>query len=507
MNKSILAVIVVAMVIVAAVGAFVLLSDEESDETANYTGISTADELLAMEVNGEYKLLNDIEMSGVTWDVKDFSGKFDGKGFAITDLTLAGAADQGLFKEMSGKVNNLILKDVSIQGNAAGAIAIKNTGTITNCKVTGEIVGAGKVGGLVSSNEGMISSCTNEAEVTGSGEEIGGIVGNSAVSVSDCKNFGDVTGLAVVGGIAGTSKGVANCQNEGDVESTCVMNAFAYAGGVVGTSNGDVVGCMNKGDVTSKTNNIRRVGGIAGAVLSDADVKDNTNFGNVSGGNSVGGIVGLFGHKTENAENVISGNINEGNVSGLNFVGGIIGCIEFTTDVNAKVTVSNCNNRTDANISSTTNHVGGIVGYMSAQATDTGTKAVIKDCVNDGALETTNTTSTAGGIVATIYNISTDVLNCTNSRSITIGGSLGGIIGNYDTATGVVMTGTVSGCKNTGKLTATTVATLVGGIAGQTLRSATVTFADNSNNGELDGPSGFTSGQIVANPNGLTVIS
>jgi len=503
MNKMILAAVAVAVVAVAAAGAFVLMSDDgEVDETANYTGISNSDELLAMEANGEYKLLNDIDMNGVAWDVKDFSGKLDGKGFAIVDLSIAGSGDWGLFNVMSGKVNNLTMKDILVQGNAAGAIAVKNTGTITNCKVTGEVIGSAKVGGIASVNEGTISSCTNEADILGTGEEVGGIVGNSAVSVSDCKNLGDVTGLSKVGGIAGTSKGISNSQNEGNIKSTAPASSLTRTGGVVGVSQGEIRGCTNRGNITATASDSIRMGGIAGEISTNADVKDNTNYGNVTGGNGVGGIAGLFTHSVPDAKNFISGNANEGEISSSNFTGGIIGLVKFEGNINAELTISGCENRAAAVLSSTKNHTGGIIGYIESAPADTGTKAFIIGCSNKADMDITTANTTVGGIVATIWNINIDVTNCTNSGKLKAEGSVGGIIGNYNADT--ARSGTVSGCENTGDLTAaniTGVVSKVGGITGQTIGTTTVTFSGCSSTGVLSGPFDTLFGKIVGNPN------
>lgn len=142
-------------------------------------------------VNNEwtFRLLKDIEIK--TWNdglnnaavITNFSDIFDGQGHTISGIKLIGnAANTGFFGTLSGKVQNLKLEDINVEGTTEiGAIAGFNTGTITNCQVKGfsVVVGTNNVGGLVGNNTGTINGCTSSAIVAGpTSNSVGLLVGS-----------------------------------------------------------------------------------------------------------------------------------------------------------------------------------------------------------------------------------------------------------------------------------------------------------------------------------------
>lgn len=58
-----------------------------SDDT-DYTEISTAEELMNMSPDGNYRLIADIDLSGIEWKPMVFTGHFDGNSFAILNATV-----------------------------------------------------------------------------------------------------------------------------------------------------------------------------------------------------------------------------------------------------------------------------------------------------------------------------------------------------------------------------------------------------------------------------------
>lgn len=58
--------------------------------TSEYKEIRTASELVeaAKSASGNYKLMTDIDMTGVEWTPWDFSGTFDGNGHSILNLSV-----------------------------------------------------------------------------------------------------------------------------------------------------------------------------------------------------------------------------------------------------------------------------------------------------------------------------------------------------------------------------------------------------------------------------------
>jgi hypothetical protein len=168
-----------------------------------------------------FVLISDIDASSSTeWDNDsgfspigdtvniDFSGRFNGRGHQITNLTIKrdSTVYVGFFGYTSGVVDSLILADCSIYGKGhVGGIAGASFGQISRCKVTGKVAGSiSFVGGIAGTiDSGSISGCIGKGEVVGQ-NYIGGIVGsNVKSSVYGCSFSGKITGKGYVAGIAG----------------------------------------------------------------------------------------------------------------------------------------------------------------------------------------------------------------------------------------------------------------------------------------------------------------
>ena len=63
---------------------------ETAENTGDITEIHTAAELVKASENqtGSYRLMADIDMTGIDWTPWDFSGKFDGNGYTILNLSV-----------------------------------------------------------------------------------------------------------------------------------------------------------------------------------------------------------------------------------------------------------------------------------------------------------------------------------------------------------------------------------------------------------------------------------
>ncbi len=132
---------------------------------------------------------------------------------------------------------------------------------------SGSITSGYSAGGIIGTIEGAsnISNCQNYADVVGA-EFAGGIIGVSNTSptvrttISDCQNFGFVTGY-IAGGIAGVSSYITNCQNNGQIQANSNTNGTpSYLGGIAGICVGYIIKCSNNGGVFSGS----EVGGICG---------------------------------------------------------------------------------------------------------------------------------------------------------------------------------------------------------------------------------------------------
>ena len=228
----------------------------EGTEEAPYLISSGADlAYLASSVNGgnnyssKYiSLTKNVNMNFKAWTSigktsdKVFSGIFDGKNFAIENVT-----------------------DAFIE-YAAGA-------TVKNLTLSVKIQKTTIVGGLISITKDTactVENVTVKGSVSGSVANVAGVVGNAqgATTIRNCKNYADITstlgsGLAFAGGILGSSAStivIDSCENYGTITAKGAM-----VGGIAGlprkAANSYVTGCKNFGNVTGSA----QVGGIAGA--------------------------------------------------------------------------------------------------------------------------------------------------------------------------------------------------------------------------------------------------
>ena len=166
-----------------------------------------------------------------------FNGIFDGKNNEIRNIyqnynDSSNYKDGGLF----GITNNGEIKNLSITGNIinntwhAGGISSGGTSNITNCKNYANITGYNMVGGICAypyGNDVIINNCINYGNIKITGKEY---------------QYGGAGGI--VGWLA-TNKNVVieNCINEGNlIGNVNKAGIVAYSGG------GKIINCINKGN-------------------------------------------------------------------------------------------------------------------------------------------------------------------------------------------------------------------------------------------------------------------
>lgn len=183
------------------------------------------------------ELANDIDLAGYNWtpigntDSIVFAGTFNGNNHKITGMNIHASYGQyiGLFGYVTGTVQNVQVEgsiDVSNTSTLyVGGIVgcLDSSGEVRNCLAVINTEAAGQkrlyVGGVVGFNQGTVNLCWNRGSVQGIGSDVrttwvGGVVGVG--SVTNCANFGTVTGNGSTGGIS-DSGNVANSYNLGDV--------------------------------------------------------------------------------------------------------------------------------------------------------------------------------------------------------------------------------------------------------------------------------------------------
>ncbi len=353
-----------------------------------------------------------------------FAGTFDGGNYKISNLTISYGIKEddplydygGLFGYVTGSVKKVTLENVNLKaasdsmGGIAGALG--TNATIEDCGVSGVISGAeydneaygSFVGGIVGYSEGTIKGCTSSCTISDALYQVGGIAGGTdGGTITGCKNTGSIKGLGMTGGIVGEAD---------DSEITDCSNS------------GTVTGEKN----TTNTRENRRVGGIVGDTQA-------TTIANC-----------------ENTGTVTAEELTE--------VGGIVGYLYYGS------TVEGCSNAGGVKGGDST---GGIVGFASAYSTE---GYEVKNCTNTGPVDGD---SGVGGVVgvSTANNNSSstqEIVGCTNSGAVSGESDVGGIVGEHNSDEVITSSGTkaatVSGCVNTGAVSATGTSSTAGAIVG-----------------------------------------
>lgn len=453
------------------------------DYTPVYETIRTVDDLVAISGSGRnYKLQNDIDLTGYgNWSpIKNFIGELNGDNYSIIGLTISGTSvsNQGLFASLGSYtvVKNLKINasfDLKGECTNIGIVAGSNSGSIENVTTTGTI-------------NAEFSTC------------VGGIAGYSTKYINNSKNKANINGYKRVGGIVGEYK---------------------Y------TSDGQLSGNSNEGNIIAKNNSI---GGIIGYAHGDygstseyyyTTIKSNSNYGNIySDGLNVGGIVGycdseqsFYGYRSILT---IASSVNSGNIEGSSNVGGILG---YATAVNQINTSEN-----HGSVTARGNYVGGYVGYGEgvnvSYATNNskisgngyvggiaGLAKSITHCENTGEIESLSATLEDQNLIACVGGIAgvvSSAENCINKSNIVIshnGNKVGGIVGEYRYSSNTNLTN----CTNEGTISAkgNSVGGIIGLAQGKYGSSSEHYYSkleNNINKGDIESPGDCVGGIIGA---------
>lgn len=466
--------------------------------------------LSSPETAKDYRIGKDLDLSGKTIPVIPvLSNILDGQGHTISNWTsstslcdtiAAGAAVKGLVFDSSCKF--------TMNGEDAnfGFVAKVNEGTIENvtnkANVVIEKVSKGYKGVICGESKGSIKNCSNTGSVTFEGDVhtdgsvyFGAIAGRTvgeSVKAEACSNSGEISfkfnGVlsqsAYVAGVLGavnSNSKVLKCENSGNLSLKVLgSNTNAHIAGIVCYAGGEVGGCVNKGNVSLRSESADGMAdggvkgtGVAGVATyvgwSGNNVTDNHNYGDITfvagfsnGYQTVGSatkyssnVAGVFGHAYKCG--IINSN-NEGTVSST------FGCIEkcptagFNTTARQSVggiiasswgVIENCTNKGNVVVdwrTSTHNaglaknfvaQIGGINGgdYHSDQIS-----AVIRNCTNEGNLNIVCDAAGANNAIGGISGWPTkenatgkSVENSVNKGNITVDGfsksRIGGISG------------------------------------------------------------------------------
>lgn len=247
--------------------------------------INSAEDMAKMHdnPNGYYRLTRDIDMStystGDGWKpVPEFYGKFDGRGYIISNLTVSRASETycGLFGQVKSgaTINNLKLENVNVSGgDYTGAIAGACSGNVTNCSISGRVSSQGLyVGGVFGLYEnGVAQNIVANVSVDGS-QNVGGLIGNiTSGTVQCCSENGNVNGITNVGGVVGRIAPLSDVILS-QLYGNGTIIATENAGGAIGqieiqnSSKLTVQDSYVSGQVSACNNN---VGGFVGSAITN----------------------------------------------------------------------------------------------------------------------------------------------------------------------------------------------------------------------------------------------
>ena len=369
---------------------------EKSDQTAIIIYNPATLAAIKNAPNAAYILVCDIDMTGVAWTPFAFGGTLDGNDFAIKNLTVSTTGgNAGMFTAVSGTVKDLTFKNLSVTSTAYEAA---------------------QIGGVCGHLSGTLSGITVES----------GTVRNSGFGTTGANLHGQIHGLtATLGGLVGLSDGtIIGCVSRAQVTSTTAPEGFAV-GGIAGfIRNGWIENAINYGSAESYT---QYLGGIAGVCWYEATLRGLENYGDISGTSYVGGVFGLLKHHF--GEDYQVANLkNHGAVIGDSIVGGIVG--EFNLYWEKRftetfyITVFENTGDVTARAGSGVAAVGGIFGRVNSQSfyTDGALVLAMSNLDNSGAITSRGGTGVGGYIGHFLYTRS----SCTfiaSTQNGTISGS------------------------------------------------------------------------------------
>ncbi len=384
----------------------------EKDAKGRYI-ISTAYDLAYVSENiaelhtADFIMTNNVDMSVVdgfapigTTDIA-FSGKFDGNGKTVSNLTIDGTAKVGLFGAIDGAtVKNITFKnaEVSAKGGYVGVLAGHITGdaTVENITVDGAKIASSDL------YAGVIFGAVNGGE------------GSTALSGLTVKNSAVKSEANYVGSVAGRVSG-------GVLISDITVDGFtasgaSYVAGVVG---------LVKGDGKAVLKNI---------TVSNADI---------SGVSEVSGVASGNGTASINTASVKNSEISTLALTAANTAGGISASFGMSiSDVSAE------------NISVSAGIAGGIVGKTVADCSLTIKNASVKAC----EISASGENSIAAGILG-VHNVKgmTKIENANVDTATTVSGGAinAGLVGDCSSVdSGIILSdsktlATVTGGSNT----------------------------------------------------------
>ena len=188
---------------------------DEGSGTAeeNVTEISDEAGLRSMSASGNYRLTEDITLTGTWSPIMNFSGTLDGAGHVIRGLNVQASSDTNGVGFFGSTDSGAVIRDLGLEGS-----------------VTNEARQWGPAGALVGviSGDTIISGCYTNVTVTAEDAFAGGIAGDvrSVCLIENSYSLGTITGS--------TEGGIAARLYDGWTETAIVRSCYTTAECVVG---------------------------------------------------------------------------------------------------------------------------------------------------------------------------------------------------------------------------------------------------------------------------------
>jgi len=322
---------------------------------------------------------NDVEHSQflpIGFGRVSFNGQFDGQSHSLVNLTISQprARGVGVFGLVSpaavvalGEEFHYEIRDdgsYSWGYNGGGSSVSPSTSVIKGLHLRAvSIVGQQDVGGLIGMGAGTVTDCSVSGQVTGMAM-VGGLVGQTlGGTLSGCRADVQVSGEFFVGGLVSHTRGVGFRQpisNSGaavdvlDCRTSGLVTGQVFTGGLIGYALRDAIsGCSAQADVHGRYN----TGGCVGSAGSST-ITLSYSLGTVTGERFVGGFAG------EAATATINDCYCRSDVTGGQMVGGFAGHAGSKGHI-ARCYAASAVTAIDLDSSFVVPSVGGFVGFAS----------------------------------------------------------------------------------------------------------------------------------------------
>ncbi len=360
---------------------------------------------------------------------------------------------------------------VSGSSNYIGGFSGYNDGNITlvenHGNVTCTLGGTMGIGGIVGDNYGIVADSINYGPVQGD-NSAGGIVGQSYGSVHDSINYGVVSSTDVcVGGIVGYNDGSSGYGYVNGSTSYADVTGIDYVGGIVGyDSSGSINNCTSFKNVSGS--GTTDVGGLIGT-LDGGTVNACFSYANATGVGNTGGLVGysqgtVIGSESHGLVNGTGDNVGgligwlvAGSVESSEFNGAVIGYKNNTGGLIGlcDAPVTNSTSYGDVyNMAGTSENyfnTGGLIGLLSS--------STVSFCESYGNVS--GGKFNVGGLIAYINPGAMVTNSSAYGTVIGAGNYIGGLVGRNE--------GTIVWCSAYGDTGVTDLHSWVGGLAGENL--------------------------------------